>query len=66
MGQGTSSDILVIFYVVIGAMLALVATGFALRRQGHLRDRRAGLAFAALCVSPLVIGIVWYVWSVPT
>jgi hypothetical protein len=66
MGQGTSSDILAVFYVVLGVILALVATGFALRRKGLLRGRRAGLAFAALCVSPLVIGIVWYVWSVPT
>lgn len=66
MGQGTSSDILVILYVVLGVTLALVATGFAMRRKGHLRDRRTALVFATLCVSPLIIGIIWYIWSVRT
>jgi hypothetical protein len=65
MGPGTSSDVLVIFYIVIAATLAFVAAGFAMRRKGHLRDRRTALVFAILCVSPILIGTAWYVWTVP-
>jgi heme/copper-type cytochrome/quinol oxidase subunit 4 len=65
MGPGTSSDVLVIFYIVIAAILAIVAAGFVLHRRGRLAGRRAGLSFALLCVLPILVGIVWYVWNVP-
>jgi hypothetical protein len=65
MGPGTSSDVLVIFYIVIAAILAIVAAGFVLQRRGRLTGRRAGLSFALLCVLPILVGIVWYVWNVP-
>lgn len=65
MGPGTSSDVLVIFYVIIGLVLALLATGLILHRTGRLRGQRAGLVFALLCISPILVGIIWYVSSVP-
>ena len=65
MGPGTSSDVLVIFYVIIGATLALVAAGFVVHRRGGLRGRRAGIAFAMLCTSPILVGIIWYASRVP-
>ncbi|HVF95017.1 MAG TPA: hypothetical protein VM900_11955 [Sphingomonas sp.] len=66
MGPGTSSDILGIFYLVIAATLAVAAIGFALHRSGRLRGRRAGLALALACVSPIILGMIVYVWNVPT
>ena len=64
MGPGTSSDVLVIFYVAIGVTLAFVAFGFVMRRKGYLQSRRAGLAFAMSCILPLLLGMVWYLTDV--
>jgi predicted membrane channel-forming protein YqfA (hemolysin III family) len=64
-GPGTSSDILVIVYVVIAATLAIAATGFAMHRKGRLQGRRAGLALAVACVLPIIVGVIIYVWKVP-
>lgn len=64
MGPGTSSDVLVIFYVAIGLMLAFVAFGFAMRRKGRLQGRRVGLAFAMFCILPVLLGMGWYLTNV--
>jgi hypothetical protein len=64
-GPGTSSDVVAILYMVIAATLAIAAVGFMLHRRGHLNGRRAGLALALACVSPILIGIIIYVWNVP-
>ena len=63
MGQGTSSDVLTILYIVAGACLLLIAAGFALHRAGRLRGRRAGMAFALLSVLPIVAGIIIYAYG---
>ena len=65
MGPGTSSDVVAILYMVIAAALAIAAVGFVLHRRGQLNGRRAGLALALTCVSPILIGIIIYVWNVP-
>jgi len=64
MGPGTSSDVLVIFYVEIGIMLALVAFGFVMRRKGRLQSRRAFIALVIFCILPILLGMGWYLTNV--
>lgn len=61
MGEGTSSDVLVVVFGCIALSLLIVVIGFALHRRGHLKDRRAALIFAVLAIVPLFgAGIAMY------